>query len=339
MRILFFAISFLLTDFAWSQTSDVNVANVTGTKAIYSTENPSEYWTPERIQEALKNPMAPVLDGQPRIPGSLPREEESRGSPPSGPAYFPTPELPRLPPLKLDTKIACPVTRYEWSHDTNNRQYPQRVVGVLFFEKADGRPFVCSASLVNKKVLLTAGHCVASGPRQWHKNFMWAPGYLNGDFPFGKALAGYVSTLKPWFENENFAYDVAFIILTEAKGDELGWFGLTTGGSPNSRTWRQQGYPAAPPYDGSKLTINTSRFGARDCSVGEPCTMAAGSPLTGGSSGGPWIEVRSDGGYASGLNSYVYRDCKYNMYSPYFGSDVWGLYQDALGRQGVTAPR
>lgn len=296
------------------------------------------FWTEERMKQALKNPMSPLRDGEASAKRSVPALDEIKLSPPSGPASGAvwTP-MSLLRDGQPDAKIACPVTKYESFFDTDNRSYPQRVIGVLFFQDSAGDNFVCSASLINKRLLLTAGHCVASGSGEWHQNFMWAPGYLNGERPFGEAFAEQVLTFPDWFNNHSFPFDVAFMLLTEARGDELGWLGFMTGGAPNSKGWRQNGYPAAPPYDGSKLTVNVSNYGVRDCSSGNPCTVAVGSPLTGGSSGGPWIFQRDGDGYANGLNSYGYRNCNQNMYSPYFGAEVWSLFQDAVGRQTLLS--
>ena len=276
---------------------------VIGVQVTDSADQVRRLWTEERIKQALKNPMLPIRGGEPKLHDSVPADDEIRIAPPSNPASPATPAPLRLLPRKPVGAPSCPVTRYEWSYDTNNREYPQRVVGVLFFEDVAGSPFVCSASLVNKRLLLTAGHCVASGNGQWHKNFMWAPGYLNGDRPFGEAFGESVLTFPQWFNSHDFSFDVAFMILTEPRGEELGWLGLTTGGAPDSRNWRQNGYPAAPPYDGSKLAINVSSYGARDCGFGGPCTVAVGSPLTGGSSGGPWINQQQGDNFANGVNS------------------------------------
>lgn len=192
---------------------------------------------------------------------------------------------------------------------------------------------VCSASLVNKRVLLTAGHCVASGRGQWNQNFFWAPGFLDGDFPYGVGTGEYALTLSPWFNNSNFSFDVGFLLITEPKGDELGWIGFMAGGAPNSKIWKQNGYPAVPPYDGQKLVVNTSAYGARECASGNPCPIAVGSPLTGGSSGGPWIYEQDGNLLANGLNSFKRSNCNANMHSPYFGQEVWNLFQNAIGRQ------
>jgi len=74
--------------------------------------------------------------------------------------------------------------------------------------------------------------------------------------------------------------------------------------------------------------------GTIDCSEGTPCTTGVGSPLTQGSSGGPWVYLSDDGyHYANGLNSYSYTNCNYNMFSPYFDSKIWDLYQEAKNLQ------
>lgn len=264
-------------------------SGIVGTKVTHTTSDPKKYWTAERIKQALKNRMLPILDSQPVLQATAPSEAEVRISPPSGSGSRMTPRLPMFPPGRVDTQFTCPVTRFEWAHDTNNRSFPQMVVGVLFFEDPAGNPTLCSASLVNRRVLLTAGHCVATGRGQWNKNFAWAPGYLDGDTPFGLAQGDYALALTPWFNNQNWAFDVAFLLIVEQKGDELGWLGFVAGGSPNSRVWHQNGYPASPPFDGQKLTVNTSAFGARDCAFGNPCTIAVGSVMNPGASGGPWI--------------------------------------------------
>ena len=258
-----------------------------------------------------------------------PFDPNVRKSPPSGLGRGFLPTLPG----RVDTQFACPVTRFDTVFDTDNQSFPQKVVGVLFFDDPAGNPMLCSASLVNKRVLLTAGHCVATGRGQWHKNFLWVPGYLDGTAPYGVASGEYVLTLSPWFNNGNFAFDVAFMLIVEPKGEELGWLGFMAGGSPNSKVWRQNGYPAAPPYDGQKLTINTSAYGARECATGNPCAIVVGSPLTGGSSGGPWIYEEGGVLYANGLNSFKRSSCPANMHSPYFAQDAWNLYQNAIGRQ------
>jgi hypothetical protein len=83
------------------------------------------------------------------------------------------------------------------------------------------------------------------------------------------------------------------------------------------------------------MYMNMSAYGEDDCSSGQPCTMGVGSPLTGGSSGGPWLLADVvDGVYVNGLNSYGYDApaCTQNMYSPYFSQNTWTLYQAVKGQ-------
>lgn len=303
-----------------------------GTRVTHTSANPKSHWTPERIQRAIRNHRLPILSSPPLMQPDAPIDANVRTSPPSGLGRGATNALPVLPG-RVDTQFACPITRFETVFDTDNQGFPQKTIGVLFFDDPAGNPMVCSASLVDKRVLLTAGHCVSNGRGQWNRNFLWAPGFLDGDFPYGVGTGEYALTLSPWFNNFNFSFDVGFLLIAEPKGDELGWLGFMAGGSPNSKIWKQHGYPAAPPYDGQRLTVNTSAYGARECASGNPCPIAVGSPLTGGSSGGPWIYEQNGSPFANGLNSFKRSNCNANMHSPYFGQEVWDLFQNAIGRQ------
>lgn len=313
-------------------TASAADSGIVGAKATQTATDPKSHWTPDRIKRAFKNSQLPNLSSPPQLQADAPGEAKVRISPPSGLGRGATPALPQLP-RRVDTQFACPITRFDTVFDTDNQAFPQKTIGVLFFDDPAGNPMVCSASLVNKRVLLTAGHCVATGRGQWNKNFLWAPGFLDGDFPYGIGTGEYTLTLSPWFNNFNFSFDVGFLLIAEPKGDELGWLGFMAGGTPNSKIWKQNGYPAAPPYDGQKLVVNTSAYGARECASGNPCPIAVGSPLTGGSSGGPWIYEQNGGLFANGLNSFKRSNCNANMHSPYFGQEAWDLFQNAIGRQ------
>lgn len=332
LRFLAVLLSSLLVAVGELSAASSGDSGIVGIQLSTAPETVRAHWTPERIKKALKNGALPVLRTPSQLQATAPSESEVRKSPPSSGGHKGTPAIPMLPG-RVDTQFACPVTRFETVFDTDNQSFPQVTVGVLFFEDPSGSPSLCSASLVNKRVLLTAGHCVATGRGQWNKNFLWAPGYLDGESPYGLATGEYALTLTPWFNSGNFSFDVAFLLITEPKGEELGWLGFMAGGAPNGKVWRQHGYPAAPPYDGQKLVVNTSAYGARDCGSGNPCPITVGSPLTGGSSGGPWIYEENGGLFANGLNSFKRTNCSANMNSPYFGQEAWNLFQNAIGRQ------
>jgi len=89
------------------------------------------------------------------------------------------------------------------------------------------------------------------------------------------------------------------------------------------------GYPAAAPYDGSKLIYCSGRvfnefLGTGD--IGMTCNM------TGGSSGGPWFLqfTESTGlGTQNSVNSFKYNFAPFWMFGPYFGADAQNLYNSA----------
>ena len=307
-------------------------AGVISSPARATPEQVKTFWTTQRIRQALKNAMVKQREGSP--PMVLESVEPPQGEPFVSPPYCPDCDTPLAQPAGDNFVIAgpsCPVSSYQWSFDTNYTSYPQRVVGRLFFSTPDGGVSSCSASLVQNKLLLTAGHCVA-GDGAWYDNFMFIPGYLQGSHPWGEAYAARKFTFTSWFYNEDFSHDVAFIILTQSIGDALGWLGFVTNQDYRQLTWYQFGYPADAPFDGSLMAVNLSAFGYQDCSVGIPCDLGVGSPFTGGSSGGPWVLYQDDGmPYANGLNSYRYSNCGENMYSPYFGDDVKSLWDEVLG--------
>ena len=306
-------------------------ADVISSAAQSTPEQVQAFWTAERMKQAVKNAMQKQREGGP--PMVLESVEPPQGEPFVSPPYCPDCDIPLAQPAGENYVTAgpsCPTSSYQWSFDTNYTSYPQRVVGRLFFSTPSGGVSSCSASLVQNKLLLTAGHCVA-GDGQWYSNFMFVPGYLQGKHPWGEYYAERKFTFNAWFYYEDFSHDVAFIILTQNIGDTVGWLGLVTNQDYRQLTWYQFGYPAEYPFDGSLLAINLSAFGYLDCSSGTPCDLGVGSPFTGGSSGGPWALYLDDGmPYANGLNSYTYSNCGQNMYSPYFGDDVKNMLAEVL---------
>lgn len=139
---------FILCGFLLSSPPELAaVADIVRHEFQTSSDAVKNYWTPARMMDALKHPVPMVIGGSPS------------SCPGCGTTHSMPDPMPRLPVLK--EKIACPVTRYDWKHDTNNKEFPEKAMGKLFLQDHAGNNFVCSASLVNKKVLLTAGHCVS----------------------------------------------------------------------------------------------------------------------------------------------------------------------------------
>jgi len=173
-----------------------------------------EYWTDERMKNALPYPMpspdnpgfdlspeGPFLnqaDGEPGFsspPGVL-WPEDSGGSPgtagPVGSEGSPgTKSLGAsgLASLQepgdggdtvddpdLDYTWPFPFTMYE-VHKHNNWQWPYTAIGRIFFTTASGSNSSCSGSSIGNRAVLTAGHCVSTGYGAWHRNFIYRPSY------------------------------------------------------------------------------------------------------------------------------------------------------------------
>lgn len=226
---------------------------------------------------------------------------------------------------------SCPASSYRHWFDYNNNLYPQSTIGVLTAMTPQGM-ISCTASVVRPNIILTAGHCVAGGG-VWYTGFRFYPGYQNGNY-WGVWGGRYSGTFREFFNYGDLSLDVGFVILYPSNGisvgNYVGWLGFTTGHSAIGRVWNQSGYPENL-ASGQILSIVQSAGGHyMDWYWGS--AVGAGSNLGHGSSGGPWVDYISPYGHvANGINSHNILNgayvCSHTMYSPYFGGDVWNLYQ------------
>ncbi|MEV1175726.1 peptidase [Nonomuraea sp. NPDC049784] len=208
-----------------------------------------------------------------------------------------------------------------------------KTTGRIFFT-TQGRNASCSGSAVtsaNKSVVLTAGHCVKLNGT-FHTNWVFVPGYNNGERPFGTWAATKLLTTPQWNSGEDINFDVAAAVVAPLEGktlvDVVGGQGVAF-----NQQRRQQmygfGYPAAAPYDGSKLIYCSGRtfddYLMSD-DQGLTCNM------TGGSSGGPWMLNFNEStglGTQNSVNSFKYNFAPNWMFGPYFGNEAQAVYQSA----------
>jgi V8-like Glu-specific endopeptidase len=199
----------------------------------------------------------------------------------------------------------------------------------------DGGDYVCSASSVrsaNKDTVVTAGHCVNSGPGEFASRWAFVPAYSDGDRPFGTWTARRLFAPTAWTEHGDIDYDTGFAVVDTSAGrhlsDAVGAQDIGFGASRGQYAY-SFGYPATGPYDGNRLlycqgTAANDRYGTAD--QGLTCDM------TDGSSGGPWLsrfDPKSGRGTLTSVNSFGYDGVPNVMWGPYFGDEIHSVYTTA----------
>ncbi|MFI8291835.1 trypsin-like serine peptidase [Streptomyces sp. NPDC085614] len=205
--------------------------------------------------------------------------------------------------------------------------------GRVFFT-FQGRTASCSGNAVtsrNASTVVTAGHCVKY-QGAWHTNWVFVPGYANGSAPYGQWTATKTLTTPQWEASEDINYDVGAAVVAPLDGRTLtsvtGAQGIQFNGGYNKPMYAF-GFPAASPYDGSKL-VYCSGNSSKDFLLSQDHGLACN--MTGGSSGGPWFtgfDESAGTGLQVSVNSFGYAFLPNRMFGPYFGNDAKALYEKA----------
>jgi V8-like Glu-specific endopeptidase len=141
---------------------------------------------------------------------------------------------------------------------TNPAPYPWSANVKLFFTQG-GSYYVGSGVLIDPLHVLTAGHCVHSGPGgAWSSDMIVVPAYQNLSAPYGTARSVNLTTWVGWSDYADFDYDMGLIELDRPIGALTGWhgYGYSTDSAfytTASRTWYNPGYPAESPFDGEYM--------------------------------------------------------------------------------------
>jgi V8-like Glu-specific endopeptidase len=209
---------------------------------------------------------------------------------------------------------------------------PFAVNGRLFVRQNGERGY-CSATAINspsRQLVLTAGHCVNSGPGELGQHSVWSsylefvPAYDGGLAPFGAFVARRNKTFapKPWIKRANPNFDIgAFLTQPNANGqnvaDAVGGGATIATDLDRHEQFQSFGYP------GSTTRLNTcnSPYTGDDrvtYSFAGPPTQAIHCRWIPGASGGGWLIA--GGTEINGLTSYGLRTDKVHTYGPYFGS-------------------
>ncbi|WP_328299663.1 peptidase [Streptomyces sp. NBC_00435] len=205
--------------------------------------------------------------------------------------------------------------------------------GRVFFT-FDGRNASCSGDSItsaNGSTVITAGHCVKY-QGAWHTNWIFVPGYENGNAPYGQWAATKTFATDQWVASEDMNMDVGLAVVAPLNGRTLsqtvGAQGIVFNGGYNKKMYAF-GFPAAAPYDGTRLVYCSGNTGkdfllTKDHSL--PCNM------TGGSSGGPWFQDFNEAtglGTQVSVNSFGYNFLPNRMFGPYFGNEAKAAYDKA----------
>lgn len=253
-------------------------------------------------RKVLRAGRAPTIDTRGKLDRGLFSSEVTEGATAllgsakalAGSASNDTQVVPTEPdPLPFNTSRIFPYATV--------KQYPLSAVGRLYFtDQRTRRNYICSASVIAPRIVLTAGHCVvkpSAGPtgRYFYTKFNFVPALSGIHAPFGTwtATRALVSTI--WSKSDGSvpnAQDVGLLIMADQTidgrnariGDVTGTLGTVTDALlPNQLTIL--GYPGS--FDrGQRMAVTQAGLGE----AVDPNTAIYGSTFTGGSSGGPWLQ-------------------------------------------------
>ena len=222
-----------------------------------------------------------------------------------------------------------------WAEVQTPDELPYAVNGRVFLRQAGERAF-CSGTAINspsRQLVLTAGHCVATGPRRNGPNVMsdymeFVPAYTGGLAPFGAFVAkrGKIFALKPWKKQSNPNFDMgAFLTSPNAEGvnvaDAVGGGATIVTNLPRQQQFQTFGYPGE----------TREMQGCRSGYIGDdaltypfpgPPTQAIGCRWAPGASGGGWLI--GDGSEINGITTYLHYDNRSRTYGPYFSRETIG---------------
>ena len=222
-----------------------------------------------------------------------------------------------------------------WAEVTTPDVTPYAVNGRIFLRLA-GDSYYCSGTAIDspsRQLVLTAGHCVATGPRRGGPNIMskyleFVPAYTGGLAPFGTFVArrGKVFALKPWTKFGNPDFDLgAFLTHPNSEGvsvaDAVGGGATIVTNQARRQSFQTFGYPG----ETREMQGCRSHYLGDDVKTNPlpgPPTQAIGCRWAPGASGGGWLI--GDGSEIDGLTSYHHPGGGSRTFSPYFAKENVG---------------
>ena len=112
----------------------------------------------------------------------------------------------------------------EWVADTTS--FPWSCVGVVEarWELGAGSVLISTGTgtLVGRRTVITAGHCIYDSQRGWAQQVAFIPGKNGAAEPFGRAAAVNLISQSGWVNNADGEYDIAMLVLDSDLGDLAG---------------------------------------------------------------------------------------------------------------------
>jgi V8-like Glu-specific endopeptidase len=233
----------------------------------------------------------------------------------------------------LDDPAATPLAALvSYSHVIEPTALPFAVNGRLFVRQGGSSGF-CSGTAIDspsRKLVLTAGHCVNSGPlppngrTAWSSFLEFVPAYSGGTAPFGAFVAHRSSlyALEPWVKTGNPNFDIGAVVTSpNAEGvevaDAVGGGATIATDLSRHQSFQTFGYPGSSRY----MQGCESPYVGDDAltyPIPGPPTLAIRCHWVPGASGGGWLI--DDGTTIDGLTSYGKGRDHSHTFGPYFSS-------------------
>jgi hypothetical protein len=207
---------------------------------------------------------------------------------------------------------------------------PFAVNGRLFVIQGRQRGF-CSATAIDsasRRLVLTAAHCLNSGPRgrrgssAWSRYLEFVPAYTNGVAPFGAFVARRKDIFAPrqWVRFGNPNFDVG-ALLTKPNAEGLAVADAVGGGARIELDRSRQQLFQSFGYPGRRRAMQAcgSPYVGDDAStyrIPGPPTVAIRCQWAPGASGGGWL-IEGDT-VINGLTSYAKESDGTHTFGPYF---------------------
>lgn len=188
---------------------------------------------------------------------------------------------------------------------TATQTYPWRVHASLLITAADGSNWIGTGWFINRRVLMTAGHCVfiknsgVPGRDGWVQRMRVIPGRDGTTRPFGESVATEFHSVRGWTEHGDDEYDYGAIVLADPAAAGIGWLGF--GRYPDDDLKQAAGNISG--YPGDKPP-GTQWYAARRIDSVTPRKVRYDIDTAGGQSGAAVYRIKDSGRFAVAIHAY-----------------------------------